>query len=431
MKRHIIRICIITVVAFVLLFAGFGFFLVRQQKDSLYQELIGSRRISLEHVVQNAAIPLLDDDALSLNTLLKEVKTVDGLVYGMIVDQKGIIRAHSDVSMLGSAFRGHENIRNRRRDGEILYTTYTARSGSQILDITMPVMFMQRELGRVHLGISADFIAKRLAEHEAKSIGTLVMWGSAMLCVLIIGVFLLSLRMNRRDPLCVTGPEKLNLWEPSRQGTFQPAVGDDHCNGVPKNPNHDEGDGQARDMARNQVTILFAGIKGFKAYAQTREPVKLMEDLNGYVSIATECILRHGGYIDKFIGDAVIAVFTSSPLEGNHAERAINTAVDMQTAFRNDSQGENQLLARVGIGISSGIVLSGTIGPEVKKELTFLGESFKVAYSLNVMAGPGEIIVSRDAYQLLKNRISVEPLPPREMLQRTQAWQNFRFVRKK
>lgn len=431
MNQYSTKISVITIAIFVLLFAGFGFFLVRQQHDSLSRELVDSRRISLSHVANNSVMPLLDDDALSLNALLKETKAIEGLVYGMIVDQKGIIKAHSDVSVIGATFRGLENIWSRRLEGETSYTTYASRSGSQILDIAMPVVFMKRELGWVHLGMSVDFIKNRLVNHRRKLMETLLLWGSAMLMALIAGGILLGLRLTRSERLRPGTRQTQNLWAPSSQGTFQQTGKDGSLNGGSGDSGCDQADGQTQKMARNQVTVLFAGIKGFKTYAQTREPTELMEDLNGYISIATECILKYGGHIDKFIGDAVIAVFANSPLEANHAERAIDSAMDMQNAFRNDSNGENPLLSRVGIGISSGIALSGTIGPEAKKELTFLGESFKIAYSLNVMAGPGEIIVSRDAYQLLKNRISVEPLPPREMMQRTQSWQNFRFIRKK
>jgi adenylate cyclase len=291
-------------------------------------------------------------------------------------------------------------------------------------------LFMKRELGWVHLGISMEFMRNRFAQLSSELIRILLLWGSAMLVVLIIGPVSLVIRLARSDP--TLGHEKLkrqNLWEPAGQGTFLESNVSDRANGGSNGSEGLQVSGQ--DMARNQVTVLFVSIRGFKTYAQTREPGRLMEDLTEYVSIATEYILRYGGYIDKFIGDAVIAVFSSSPLEANHAERAINAAIEMQRAFRSDPRGDNKLLLLVGIGLSSGIVLSGTIGPDVKKELTFIGESFKVAYSLNVMAGPGEIIISRDTYQLLKNHISVEPLPPREMMQRTQSWENFRLVKKK
>jgi adenylate cyclase len=431
LKQYIIRISLITIVAFSLLFTGLSFLLVRQQQNSLHGELIGSRKTSLNHLVSNAVMPLLDEDALSLNSLLKDVKTLDGLVYGMIIDGKGVIRAHTDAARLGSGFTGFENIKDRRQVDETFYVTYGVSARKTILDISRPVVFMKRELGWVHLGVSSDFIKQQLAQHKAKSIRTLFLWGLAMLIVLIAGAMLLSLRWSKSESLWRRKSDKQNMWEPSNQGTFQRSRSDDYSGQEPNGTGDGSAGGQTQDMARNQVTVLFAGIKGFKAYAQTREPVRLMEDLNDYVSIATDCILKYGGYIDKFIGDAVIAVFASSPLETNHAERAINAAMEMQASFRKNPSDDNQLLSRVGIGISSGIVLSGTIGPEMKKELTFIGESFKVAYSLNVMAGPGEIIVSRDAYQLLKNSISVEPLPPREMMQRTQSWENFRFIKKK
>ena len=137
--------------------------------------------------------------------------------------------------------------------------------------------------------------------------------------------------------------------------------------------------------------------------------------------------MDYGGYIDKFVGDAVIGAFESSLLHADHTERAVRAAVAMQNALRHASKNGNQLLRMVGIGISAGVVLSGHIGSHTKREYTFIGESFKVAYSLNIMAGPGEIVMSRDVYQLIDHVVSVEPLPPRETMDRTEPWENFRL----
>jgi adenylate cyclase len=429
-KSYFIKVSAATIVLFLLLYGAMGLFLLRQQENSLYREAIDARRFSLNHLVNNAVMPLLDDDALSLNALLKEARTVDGVVYGMVVDQKGVVRAHSDVSKLGSPYAAPENISKRSQEGETLYTTYGPGSGPEILDISTPVKFMKRELGWVHLGVSTAFIQNRLGTQRAELLRALLLWGLAILVALAAGAVLLGLKPGGWEVMGLQRQRKQDLQEPLREGVF-PQVGEDNPLDGAKDPEADQTENQTQDLSRNQVVVLFAGIKGFKRYAQTREPAKLMEDLNGYVSIATECVLRYGGYIDKFIGDAVIAVFTNSPLEASHAERAINAALDMQNAFRNGEGNENQLLSQVGIGISSGIVLSGTFGPDAKKEPTFFGESFKVAYSLTVMAKPGEIIISRDAYQLLKDRISVEPLPPMELMQRTQPWQSFRYVDRK
>jgi adenylate cyclase len=181
------------------------------------------------------------------------------------------------------------------------------------------------------------------------------------------------------------------------------------------------------EITRTQVTVVFAGIKGFKAYAEARDPQQVLDDLNQYLSVTTRCIVEFGGYVDKFIGDAVIAVFGNTSLWADHSDRAVSAAVAIQTVLKDTAGNGNPLLSKVGIGISSGVVLSGNLGPEVKK--TFIGESFKVAYSLNVMAGPGEIIISKDVYESVEQNVSVQPLAPRETAQRTESWENFRLIK--
>ena len=184
------------------------------------------------------------------------------------------------------------------------------------------------------------------------------------------------------------------------------------------------------ETKRNQVSVLFVGIKGFKSYAENRDPDSLMEDLSEYLSIATSSVLEFGGFVDKLVGDGVISIFTNSPAAADHAERAVRAALAMQMRFKQKGAAGNQLLPRAGIGISSGVVLSGCVGSGENREIAFLGETFRTAYSLTVMAGPGEIVLSKEAYALLKNMVSVEPLPPREMLQRTQSWESFRLTEK-
>jgi len=183
------------------------------------------------------------------------------------------------------------------------------------------------------------------------------------------------------------------------------------------------------EINRNQVAVLFAGIKGFRAYANTRDLPEVLQDLDGYLQIVNKSILDHGGYVDNFVGDAVIGVFESSPLKKDHTARAVRSAVEMQDVLRKAGENGNPLLSRVGIGISSGVVLTGRLESQGGRKHKVMGESFKWAYTLNVMAGPGEIVVSRDVYQSIAEMVSAEPLPPREMIQRTESWESFRLHR--
>jgi len=184
------------------------------------------------------------------------------------------------------------------------------------------------------------------------------------------------------------------------------------------------------EVRRNQVSVLFVGIKGFKAYAQNREPGALFDDLNEYLSVATTSVRQYGGFVERFVGDGIISVFANSDAGLDHAERAVSAALSMRTMFRERGAAGNQLLPKAGFGISSGVVLSGRVESEDGKETTFLGEIFKSAYSLTVMADPGEIVLSKDSYLQLENSVSVEPLPPREVMQRFHSWESFRLIRK-
>jgi class 3 adenylate cyclase len=176
-------------------------------------------------------------------------------------------------------------------------------------------------------------------------------------------------------------------------------------------------------FVRNHVTVLSAGVRGFRSLADDKNASEAIRSLNAYFAIADDLIQAHGGFIDKFIGDAVIAVFGGTPLNPDHSERAVKCALALQKA----GEAGNPIMGKIGIGISSGVVISAHMGPRSREECAFLGESFKLAYSLNVMAGPGEILISKDVHRKIQGRVSVRPVPPREIMDRTEPWEIFRF----
>jgi class 3 adenylate cyclase len=386
--QFLLKFSAITVLLILIVSLVLTLFFIKKQRDIHYREKVNVSKIMLSHLTHKAALPLLEEDTLALHILIKEAKEVDGLLYATILDSKKIIKAHSDPAKLGLPFKELESIEAVTKDETTTYSTYRLSSETKVLNLSRPVTFMNKQVGSVNLGFSIDFIQKVIKKETvslAKNIALFVL----ILVIIGIGtVFFISRGLSRSGSSDKTLPS---------------------------------------ETSRNQVAVLYAGIKGFKAYAETRDPEQVLQDLNEYVSIATKNILDYGGYVAKIVGDAVIGVFRSSPLQADQTVRAVESAIAILKAFDNQRGSRNQLFNMVGIGISAGVVLSGYIGSHTEKKYNDIGESFKAADSLHAVAHPGEIVISKDVYQSIENLFSVEPLPPREMTQKTEAWESFRL----
>lgn len=362
-------------------------FSMKNQKDVLYQEKLSSGEILLGQLANRAGLPLLENDLLNLHGLIKEMKGTKGIKYVAIVDNKKVIRAHTDSAKIGIQLT------------EI--ASGTASTGEQVLNLSKPITFMNQNAGWVVLGLSLDFINDQIKKENFALIRNSSLFGFV---ALLMGVGIAFLFTRWANPAVPSLPGSEFPGKPDRFRTKDPSV------------------------TRTQATILSAGIKEFRAYAETRNPETLLIDLNEFFSIATDGILEHGGYVDKTSGDAIIGVFRNSPFQRNHTIRAIRCAISLRKTLEQSSSKGNPILAKAGFGISSGVVLSGPLLSQEGREATFIGESFKEASSLNVMAGPGEIIVSKDVYQSIEKFVSAEPLPPRETTQRTESWESFRLL---
>jgi adenylate cyclase len=133
------------------------------------------------------------------------------------------------------------------------------------------------------------------------------------------------------------------------------------------------------------VSILFSDIVGFTAVSERREPARLVEDLNQYFAAMTGIVEAHGGFVDKFIGDAVVAVF-GAPLEDpDHARRAVLAAIEMRRVLSEEAArfslgGGHTLKAR--IGVNSGTALVGNIGSPRRFNYTVMGDAVNLAARL-------------------------------------------------
>jgi adenylate cyclase len=145
------------------------------------------------------------------------------------------------------------------------------------------------------------------------------------------------------------------------------------------------------------VTVLFADIRGFTRLAEHASPEHVVALLNEYFTTMSEIILTHGGTVDKFIGDGLMALFGAPHATPEDASGAIAAAIEMQQAVRQLSP---RLAARglgeisVGIGLHTGEATVGYIGSERRSEYTAIGDTVNVSSRLEAQARAGQIIVS-------------------------------------
>ncbi|MGB3512806.1 MAG: GAF domain-containing protein [Microcoleaceae cyanobacterium] len=164
---------------------------------------------------------------------------------------------------------------------------------------------------------------------------------------------------------------------------------------------------------RKEVSILFSDIRGYTTLTENLEASEVVKLLNQYFETMVEAVFNHEGTLDKFIGDALMAVFGAPlPLE-NHALMAVKTAFDMRIRLREfnlSRPGETQF--KIGIGISSGEVVSGNIGSQKRMDYTVIGDGVNLSSRLEQITKQYrcDIILSEFTYRLCRDDIWVREL---------------------
>ncbi len=153
------------------------------------------------------------------------------------------------------------------------------------------------------------------------------------------------------------------------------------------------------------LTILFSDIRGFTPLSEKLDPQTLIGLLNTYMTRMCRIIDETNGVVDKFIGDAIMALYGAPlPLE-HHAEKAVEAALHMMENLKlwNEERGVTQPQIKVGIGIHTGLAFSGNMGAENRLNYTVVGANVNLASRLCSAAAPMEILISEDTYRALPN----------------------------
>lgn len=164
-----------------------------------------------------------------------------------------------------------------------------------------------------------------------------------------------------------------------------------------------------------QATILFADIRGFTKLSEKMAPERVVEILNEYFTRVTDVIFEHGGMLDKYIGDAVMAVFGAPISKGNDSFNAVTSAIEIQRLveeMNRDAAARDWPMLRVGIGINTGVVTAGNIGSPKRLDYTVIGDTVNTAARLMSKALPEQIIISVPTAMELGQGFALSAMPP-------------------
>lgn len=169
---------------------------------------------------------------------------------------------------------------------------------------------------------------------------------------------------------------------------------------------------QIRDIevpVRTEATVMFTDVRSFTQVSENRDPETVAAALNDLFAHLANAVLRFGGTIDKFMGDGMMAIFRTSRLNIDHELAAISAAQESIDATA--SSDVSSLLVgtdfRLGIGVHTGTVVIGPLGPPFAREVTAIGDTVNTAARLCGEARPKEIITSDSTYQKVRDRVRV------------------------
>jgi adenylate cyclase len=160
-----------------------------------------------------------------------------------------------------------------------------------------------------------------------------------------------------------------------------------------------------------QVTAMFADIRGFTAMSEKMTPHQVISFLNHYFGDMTDLIFAHNGTLDKYVGDALFALWGSPLPDKDHAYNAVKCALAIQERLRTQHRKDMPKI-NLGIGICSGPAVVGNMGSPQRQEFTAIGDTINTSSRLSGTASGGQIMITESTYNLIKDKIDAKKLEP-------------------
>jgi class 3 adenylate cyclase len=406
--------------------------------ETMPDESVGYPQINLAAVMRS----LWNDIIGPANNAYSDIPRNTGVVEVLMVDTNNIIVAHNDIQKVAQIYEPPKGIQPYE-SGPILVQPYTMSNGEKRFDIAVPILVNRlgtvgggKLIGVVHLGMSQTLVEQTVKQAAFKLLlVTSVLLLLGMISALLLANFLVEpikrlvtgtlaiangdlnqeLQVVRNDELgdltTAFNAMAASLREKELiKGAFTTYVSSQVMEEVLRDPGR-----MALGGARKIVSIFFSDIRGFTSMSESMQPEEVVSVINAYLSLQTEIILKNGGMLDKFIGDCVMAVFGTPIARPDDALRAVRSAIEVQEAVRRLNQRRKELgekTVEIGIGINTGVVVSGNMGSSQKMDYTVIGDAVNLAARLEAVAEGGSIYLSEATYKEVRPVIAAEKLKP-------------------
>lgn len=411
-----------------------GDFLLERAENSLTGEITKRGFTIARDLAASAKNPLVTQDELTLSILVRDAVRNEDVAYAIITDENGKIVAHgSDLNAVGKQLERPKGLKPVG-DRMLVQTYAESKGGGHIIDIAVPMEFSKVPLGALYLGFSDRSIRQTIATARNQTLWITAMMilggiGGAIGLAIVLtkpihklaqgtksiaaGRFDITLPIAARDEIGDLTESFNDMAKSLREKekikrAFSSYVARQVVDEILKNPDEIMVSGARRD-----VTVIFCDMRGFTPLAERLPPEEVVAALNDFYSLMIDTTIKHDGSINKFLGDAVMAIFGAPVAYADHCLRAIKTALAMQRgvaelSLKRVAQGKDPMA--IGIGISAGEVVAGTVGTESQMEYTVIGDKVNLAARLESNAKPGQILVSESTYRQVADKIDAHCL---------------------
>lgn len=414
-------------------------YLERDIRESMIAESVEKGLGIARGVAFNAEDPLLTGDDLYLFSAVNVARKSHGVSYAHIIGDKGLIKASSRMELTGKPYLQPvgETLQVKGSQGsKIVRISY---EGDNVLDLSVPIVAVADPtlvLGQIHIGLSEDVISAAIAKmHQTLILLTAIASILGIAIALVLSRFLTRpidalvrgvtaigagrleerIDLQRNDEFGVLtrafNEMAASLWEKEFiKNTFERYVSKELAHEILQHKEELHLGGEEKE-----ITVLFCDLRGFTTLSEKLSPAEVVSLLNTFFSRMIEVISGHQGMVDKFMGDAIMALFGAPIRRDNDPLHAVRCALEMQRQVgilnqERINQGQHPL--SMGIGINTGAVVAGNIGSIHRMEYTVIGDTVNVASRLEGISRSGDVLITEATYLQVKDSVRVTPIPP-------------------